>query len=391
MSFLAPHFLGQSQRLFHAPMTQALPAGGTFTRAAGPASYWSAPLANGTVFITKWTAGNANVPRFCHHPSGGIGLLIEPARTQELGRSDFADADVDDLPDAGGADWTLGAGVAGVDSSVIVSATSPNGVAHVELADTAVATRGYRDTLPVALGAVTAQASVLARRSAGGDGATLYGFLTGGAPATRDIDIDPTGAAFDWTLCQGGGSTAGSGFGYCMQATGDPTGVVELCCPQIEVGAYASSFIPTDANLQGTRAVERYIPPAGSMSLTAGAGRYGMWSPWYDHDTFATDHVIWALSAVDYIMFRGADDRLVFFNNGVARALTAPLTFDRFDQMEVTWGYGPWGTRIGVDGTHVHDATAWVAPGAVVPGIGSDSAGANLEGAWYGDIEFWGA
>lgn len=376
---MGPNRLGY-QLLLHAPLRTSLPPELGFTRAAGNNSYQTGPAVDGTTFIAL-NAG-PNVPRFHYVPAlGRHMLLVEPAATNLLFDSNFVDvAPADNIPDG----WITGGGVAGVDYTT--QANGPHGGTILQCEATAVANRGVYDT-GYAFGATQHTASGWFRRPGTGGPDLTHGFHLNPGVSHFSIGTGP----YDWTRFQGNDAPVGVGAnGYVLQLDGTPSGVVQIALPQIETGTYATTFIPTSGGT-ATRAVEDCAATVDSAIQTAGRIRF-LWSPGYP-STFGAANVVifgWDAANNDYLLWAAAAKTLAVVNNGAVRATSAALTFGAFDTVfAVDVAYGPFGTRIGIDGTVTADATAWVDTGALDVHLGRRALGTHQSGA-YADLSIWG-
>jgi hypothetical protein len=362
----------QERCLLHAELSDHLHAGMAFTRAAGNNSYQTGPAVDGTTFIAL-NAG-PNVPRFHYVPAlGRPMLLVEPARTNDILNSNFVDvAPADDTPDG----WTIANGAPGV--HMFVDPGGPHGGDDVRLTDQAFSL-GWQDA--ASLAAATTYAVSVWYRLTGAGGNAAFMLETNPGRVYSGALTGP----IDWTRVQVQGTTVGAGGAWLAMQLNMPG---NFCMPQAEAGAYASTWIPTSGGA-ATRAAELNGIAAAYINPAFGTVRVNV-VPLYTNAQVAGSHRIFSFGANDYIEYEGGGDTIRVVNNGVARAASAGLTFSALDLLTVQLRYGPFGTRISVNGTETVDATAWTSVGAVAAFLGSGAASANLEAAAYADLSIWG-
>lgn len=368
--------------LLYAPLDEkGLPPELTFTRAAGPNSYQTGPAVNGTTFIAL-NAG-VNVARYHYIPAlGRRCLLIEGARTNELPRSDFGDADTDDLPDAGGVDWTLGAGVAGTDFNTVTTG-GPTGAAYFQLEDTAVANRGVHDAAVLAAG-TTHTSSLFVRRTGTAGAATLRGHDTNPGISTIDIGTGP----YDWTWCQGSAATVGAGAtGYCLEGNGDPAGVVQGVCPQIENGQFASTWIPSTTGA-ATRAAEVCGIAVASVPRYQGRLRVTFCPAYASTDSHPSNQFLFRWNGGAYIEIQSSN-RIRVIDGFVQRVISPVLTWSRWGILDVEVVYGPDGISLITNAQVATTTTAWGGAAINAPELGSFGGTGQAFGA-FANLSLWG-
>lgn len=350
----------------------------TFTRGAGSWSTQTAAAVNGTTFIETGTS--EDTPRFEYVASAGRRMLrMEPTRTNHWWSSDFADANADDVPDGG---YIVQAGAAGTAFNVVQD-SGPHGGDFLRLEDVATAARGVAQDfngLGATLAAATQHAfSIWIRRTAGGAAAIFTLDLNPGAP-TLSLDA----SAHDWKKYESILTTVGVGrFGF-LEASGDPPGIVEMCLPQAEVGAYSTSWIPS-GGADVTRAAELCAVNAAAVAQSSGFVSF-LWAPGYASTTaLAAAACLFEWAPNWRLDYDPADDKLKVVVNGTNRAESAALTFAAGDLYHLAVRYSGSGQTLYVNGVATSDSTAWGSP-ALAPYLGSRAASANCESAAYGDF-----
>lgn len=365
----------QQRCLLSAELSQNLPSELTFTRAAGNNSYQTGPAVDGTTFIAM-NAG-VNVPRFHYVPAlGRRALLIEGTRKNYVHDSNFVC--VANLP--GG--WGINAGVAGVDFGC--AAGGPHGGHYFRILDTAVANVGVVDVACDAIGAATQFASsLLSYRPVGGAASAWYSWNTN--PGAAAIPIPD--AAHDWTACSVVASTVGASTTAYLCMVGDPSGAFRSACSQTEVGAFASTWIPT-AGAAATRAAELALISAACINPTEGRLHFPFCPGYASTVTFGTPW-LFRFNANTYIGITAAGAVQVF-DGGVGRATSGALTWNPWDLLDVDLVYGPAGTRLEVNGTTYTDANAWAGAALNAPALGAQAAGTNEANGAFGGLSIWG-
>lgn len=367
----------QSTALLEAPLSGTLHDAMTFTRADGAGSYQTAAAVHGTTFLTRFSSGQVNVPRFHYLAAAGRRMLmVEPARTNRMLDSGITDAGPNDIPDG----WTAGGGVAGTDYNTVTTGGPDNG-GYFRLEDTAVANRGvYHAGLGLAAATVYTYSALVRRTGTVGAG-SIYCYDYGGGGT---LSVALTAANFDWTRVVATGTTTGVSQNGYMYSNGDPTGVVWLSLPMIEAGAYASTIIATGGAAL-TRQAELCAIDSSVINADKGTVRF-KWCPlWANTDVTGTA-TLFAWDASSRIEYEGTTDTIRVVNDGNNRAASAALTFARESLHQIRVDYGSFGTKLYVDGVLTTDANAWVAP-TLDAYLGSDAASANCESAGYGDLE----
>lgn len=374
-------FLGDSYR---APLRQDIPPDVIFSR---PAGLWSrftgVPVFGGAVAIEHGSA--IDTPRISWVPGVGWMLLIECARTNNISDAIFADSNGDGLPNG----WLGAGGAAGVDYEV-PAAVGPDGGDIFRLADTGVNNRGiYYMTAANLTGGVRYTCSALIRRTADG-AAVWHAFETQGG----SDEFESLGAlAHDWRRYSHVKLLEAVPLKGVIElrSQGDPPGLVDFCLPIFERGNYPSMTpIPTTGG-EASRALERFLFPAGSVDGRKGKIRIGHFVPGYGSTDVTDNHVFFAQSMTDYFAYRAADDRIIAVNGGVVRAQSAPLAFAGLSDHVLDLAWGPLGSRVTVDGVMALDATPWVQPAAPAPSLGGLPDGTLTESAGYADVEVWAA
>lgn len=377
------HLLSTRKRGFYSPLNSVsgLPSWMGVGRGAGSWSRQIAPAVSGTTFLEL---GNAqNTPRWDYDPTSGLlMLLIEPTRTNKGHLTQFGDAGPNEgVPDG----WAVAAGVGDTDFDC-QDTDAPHGGASFRLLDTAVANRGVYVGSGVVANGVTYAATLWTKRTAGA-ATTLRSFVD---PAVAFFADHVVGAGpYDWkkspevfgTIAGAGGATT-----IYMCASVDPEGIVTIDCVQVEAGDCASSYIPTPAAADVTRAAELCtIDPAVVGRLS---GRVGLlWRPDYPSTAALTvSPVMFAWAAGYEVIYDPADDKVKVVVAGVNRAQSAALAFARQSLHTVDVTYGAAGQQLTVDGVTTNNATAWGDPGALAPYLGSRAASVNCRPAAYAGI-----
>lgn len=251
----------------------------TFTRAAGPATYFDSAG-------VLQTAGT-NIPRFDYDPVtlAPRGLLIEEARTNGLRNSTMVGAAAG-TPGTLPTNWTLNAGTTGL-SSQVVGTGIDSGFTYIDfrIFGTAAATTSYQLALEgtTAIAALTGQAWVysLYWSIAAGSGTGIVSIqgdvreMTAAGAFVRDnlAALSITGAALatqrvSMAATLSGGGTVGMVQPRLIINVANAASIdftLRIAAPQLELGAFPTSYITTTA-AAATRAVD-----VATMSL----------SPWF--------------------------------------------------------------------------------------------------------------
>lgn len=355
----------------HARLDSAhgLPSSMAMTRGAGSWSRQSAVALDGTTFIVLGSA--VNTARFDY--GGGLeGVLVEPTRTNDPVRTNFVDADVNDIPDAG---WLVSVGAGGVDFNCV--AGGPHGGVAFRLEDTAVVSRGCNGPFSYTDNTALVFSIWVHRSGAGGAGDTIRGWET--AAGRQDLTL--SAAPHDWTRYQGAPATSPIGVGgvtdwIYLQAQGDPTGVVTLVMPMLEPGDCASSYIQTVAAAT-TRAAELLTVDPSLVGRTSGDVQFQCRFDYASTAALTVRPCLFPWAAGYEVVFDPADDKIKVVVAGVDRAETAALAFARQSWHDVRVIYGASGQRLIVDGVETTNSTAWGDPGVLATYLGSRAASVN--------------
>lgn len=350
-----------------------LPSWLGFTRGAGGYSIQTAPAVDGTTFVA--TGSTQNAPRFSYLAAAGRRLLlVEPTRTNILPDSNFVDAGPNDVPD----NWEAGEGAAGTSWNTVTPG-APHGGAFFRIEDVATPDSGVYDL--ITLDAVTTYAwSAWIRRT--GTGAVSV-YTTHTNPGIASVALGT--AAFDWTRIRSVSANVGAGIAAYMSIVGTrPAGTtISFANPQVEVGPYGSSWIPSSGGA-ATRAAE--LCAIDPSVVPASRGRISLlWCPFWANTEVTGTACLFAWGANSRLEFEGTGDTIRVVNESNNRAASAALTFARDTMHRITVDYGSFGTRLTVDGVETVDSNAWVAP-TLAPFLGSRAASAACESAGYGDL-----
>lgn len=358
----------------------ALPSWLTVTRGAGSWSVQTAVAAAGTTFITTGT--DQNTGRFSYVASAARRmLLIEPTRTNAILQSNFVDAGANNIPDG----WSEAVGGGAGVRYFVDAATGPHGGAALRFADSSNRGCNYPGG-GVFGGATTFACSVWVRRTAAAGAVTLYTIQT-------DAGTFPTmalgAATHDWTRYQSNQTTVGAQTNSFMLdiAAGAAGDTGSLSLPQVEAGAYATSWIPTTAATVA-RAAELCTVSTSVVGATSGFVSF-LFSPEYANNTFATIHTLFEWAPGWRLDYDGADDKFKVVVNTTNRAESAAQTFSAGQLYRLSVRYGAGGTVLTVDkagsgAAQTSDTTAWGSP-TLACYLGSRAASANCEGAAYSD------
>lgn len=361
-----------------ASLLTALPSWLTVTRGAGSWSRQTATAAHGTTFLATGTTQNTGRLSYCEN-AGRLMLLIEPTRSNILQASRLVDAGPDDNPDG----WTNANGAAGVDYDC-----SPTGAPIAEASEQVWRALNTANLAGVqggiTLGATTTYAVSILARSAGTISAAKNCMAINTNPGYDYLAL-PEGT-YDYTwLSRQTTTVGGSANGVYMQVTASPGAQLSFFSPQVEAGAYRSSWIPTAAAATATRAAELCAVNAARVSASSGVVSF-LWSPLgWGSTTFATVATLFEWAPNWRLDYDGADDKFKVVVNGTNRAESAAQTFSAGALYRLTVRYGSGGQWLTVNGTTTSDTNAWGSP-TLAPYLGSRAASANCESAHYGDL-----
>ena len=351
-----------------------LPPWMTFTRAAGNNSYQTKPAVNGTTFIAL-NAG-VNVPRFNYQPLiGRRMLLVEPTRENRQPYSQFADVSPPGgNPDGwtgGGAGWACIAG--GPDSGLSlrkVPANSASPSPYISGGFAVSAGQMYTTSAWIRRVAVSTETTM----SLGTDGVAA-------------MNVTLVAGTHDWRFYYKSALAAATpAYGAYFLGTGAEAYTdadLRLSCGQIELGPYASTWVPTTA-AAATRAAELCPIDASKVGQTAGMVSF-LFSPLYASTAFATVATLFEWAPGWRLDYDGADDKFKVIVNGTARAQSTARAFAANDVLRLSVEYSGSGQWLTVDGVTFTDATTWGTP-TLAPYLGSRAASANCESAGYADF-----
>ena len=308
-------------------------------------------------------------------------LLIEPARINLIPDANFVDSTSDNIPDG----WDT-VGVPG--TAFAIGAGGPHGGKIFRILAAAAAGQGA--IANAALLALTTYSSSAWRRRLGSEALTLRGHY--GNPGWTDFASDAT--EHDWTRIYATGATVGADGGGQdaaggMTAVTDPTSETQISMPQVELGGYASTWIPSTGGA-GSRAVEVGNLDSTKLNGTAGFVSF-LWCPGYSSADLVAGGIVgrlisWRSDALVGIYMNS--NRRMYFENGAVTDSVGPFSWNAWDLFRIQFRYGSSGVVLDVNGTVVSTATPWpavVTSGAKL-GSGYDGSTTYTESAAFGDL-----
>jgi len=306
-----------------------LPGGGTYTQAAGSGQTEETVQTSAST-VARW-AFVANLPRIGILADGGIGLVLEPPRTNILLRSTEFD----------NAQWAKLGG-----SNVNANATtSPTGASD---ADTSTAGAGYWQQGQACSVSVPYTGSVYVR----GDGAVSLGLLvtdtSDGAPTTNATFVLSTSYQRLAVTLQGDATMVQAGILIGQPVNFQAGHSYAIWQGQTEQGRYATNPIitaGTTASRAGFRVsipLSRYVR-GGVFRAVLTTVPHGAATE-YDGDS-ATIR-LWTIDANTYAEVNTTTRVLTVSVNGVARVAGVPLWWLRGHRVQWSWEVGGGNLRV---------------------------------------------
>lgn len=309
-----------------------LPGGGTYTQAAGSGQTEETVQTSAST-VARW-AFVANLPRVGLLADGGIGLVLEPPRTNVLLRSDAVD----------NAQW--------IKNPVITinpnATASPTGASDAETA-TGSDGNGYvsnQNTISAAVQTYYGTAWLKA------DVSRTLGIwvvdASDGAPGiARDWVIGTTWGRYGHT-CDFDATTPSVGLFLGVNTRFAAGGTYGLWGAQAEKGRYATNWIPTAA-ATASRAGFRVTVPL-SRYVRGGAFRAVLTTVPHgastDYNNDSTTVRLWTIDAGTYAEFNTSTRVLTVSVNGVARVAGVPLWWLKGHRVQWSWEVGNGALRV---------------------------------------------
>lgn len=309
-----------------------LPGGGTYTQAAGSGQSEETVQTSAST-VARW-AFVANLPRIGLLADGGIGLVLEPPRTNTITRSDALNH----------AYWSADVGVTVTAAYV----TSPAASFSAMRVQTPSAAFGISNS-----GAATGPNEVHSAwaRSAIGAGAQISKAVVGNTPLVG-VQINTTETWSKWQSYPG--NSVASAFHTMADgrvvAGGPAAGARDEVAwgVQVEVGKYATNLLPTagaNASRAGYRVsipISRYVR-GGVFRAVLTTVPHGAATE-YDGDS-ATIR-LWTIDANTYAEVNTTTRVLTVSVNGVARVAGVPLWWLRGHRVQWSWEVGGGNLRV---------------------------------------------
>lgn len=309
-----------------------LPGGGTYTQAAGSGQTEETVQTSAST-VARW-AFVANLPRVGFLADGGIGLVLEPPRTNVLLRSDAVD----------NAQW--------IKNPVITinpnATASPTGTSDAETA-TGSDGNGYvsnQNTISAAVQTYCGTAWLKA------DVSRTLGIwvvdASDGAPGiARDWVIGTTWGRYGHT-CDFDATTPSVGLFLGVNTRFAAGGTYGLWGAQAEKGRYPTNWIPTAAatasraGFRVTVPLSRYVR-GGAFRAVLTTVPHGAATE-YDNDSATVR--LWTIDAGTYAEFNTSTRVLTVSVNGVARVAGVPLWWLRGHRVQWSWEVGGGNLRV---------------------------------------------
>ena len=307
-----------------------LPGGGTYTQAAG-AGQTEETVQTSASTVARW-AFVANLPRIGFLADGGIGLVLEPPRTNRALRSDALE----------NASWF----VESVAVTVGANATaSPTGTVDAESVSwTAAVLRYIGQTCTFALEASTL--SVWAKASSGKIRLRLPSQV--GVSNVDSADITPTAAWASFQHTVTNATTAGASSALIESDVALAAMSGHMWGAQLEAGKYRTNWIPTGAataSRAGYRVsipISRYVR-GGVFRAVLTTVPHGAATE-YDGDSATVR--LWTIDANTYAEVNTTTRVLTVSVNGVARVAGVPLWWLRGHRVQWSWEVGNGNLRV---------------------------------------------
>ena len=307
-----------------------LPGGGTYTQAAG-VNQTEETVQTGASTVLRW-AFVANLPRIGLLADGGIGLILEPPRTNRMLRSDALE----------NASWF----VESVAVTVGANATaSPTGTVDAESVSwTAAALRYIGQTVTFALEASTL--SIWAKASSGKIRLRLPSQV--GVSNVDSADLTPTTAwaAFAHTVTNATTAGASSSIVESDAANGAMSG--HMWGAQLEAGKYRTNWLPTVAGNVSRAGFGTPFP----ISRFVRAGKFSAeivtvpFAACTDYDADSATIRLWTIDANTYAEMNTTTRVLTVSVNGVARVAGVPLWWLKGHRIAWSWEVGNGNLRV---------------------------------------------
>lgn len=307
-----------------------LPGGGTYTQAAG-SNQTEETVQTSASTVARW-AFVANLPRIGLLADGGIGLVLEPPRTQQLVQASALDQ----------AAWTKTNTTVSADAG-----TAPDGATAADrLTSTTAVTFANAYELPTGLDSLNATGTVWVKAGTQG---TTFSLRLGTASDFTNQTPTGTWAKVVKTVLTGVGpafapyTNASAGGG--VAANGDN---VLLWGAQAEAGKYGTNLIPTGAATASRAGFRVSIPLSryvrgGVFRAVLTTVPHGAATE-YDGDS-ATIR-LWTIDASTYAEINTTTRVLTVSVNGVARVAGVPLWWLRGHRVQWSWEVGGGNLRV---------------------------------------------
>lgn len=307
-----------------------LPGGGTYTQAAG-SNQTEETVQTSASTVARW-AFVAHLPRIGLLADGGIGLVLEPPRTQQLVQASALDQ----------AAWTKTNTTVSADAG-----TAPDGATAADrLTSTTAVTFANAYELPTGLDSLNATGTVWVKAGTQG---TTFSLRLGTASDFTNQTPTGTWAKVVKTVLTGVGpafapyTNASAGGG--VAANGDN---VLLWGAQAEAGKYGTNLIPTGAATASRAGFRVSIPLSryvrgGVFRAVLTTVPHGAATE-YDGDS-ATIR-LWTIDASTYAEINTTTRVLTVSVNGVARVAGVPLWWLRGHRVQWSWEVGGGNLRV---------------------------------------------
>lgn len=314
----------------------SLPGGGTYTQAAG-SNQAEETVQTSASTVARW-AFVANLPRIGLLADGGIGLVLEPPRTNLNRASDALN---------NGTFWSVDAGVT-VTAAYVTSPAAGFTAVRVQTPSAAFGITNAGS--PTSALGLTHSAWA---RSAIGAGAQVSKSVVGNPLVAVQINTTETWAR--WSLYTA--SVANPGQGHTVAdgraTTGPPVAAARdqvAWGVQVEVGKYATNLIPSPASavdvaragFRSTAPISRYVR-GGAFRAVLTTVPHGAATE-YDGDSATVR--LWTIDASTYAEINTTTRVLTVSVNGVARVAGVPLWWLRGHRVQWSWEVGAGNLRV---------------------------------------------